>query len=360
MREEPILYSPPGRQIPGVVVPTSADKTESDSGKLASKTRAMRREPPSSLKIPPEREIQGIVVPSSLITKPRKSTLPTRSKRKLVQPRLPESPQANVSRFSVTLVKEPATLEIFDSGVPDGDIVEIRLNNTSLGRFNLPSDTNSREIKLSTGAGVNRIEISAISEGTASPTTLGIRFKEDQVVQKDTFARSQSLKRGQSFVFTAGYPQIALCFTTVRFPCVGQGPTPFSGQHVLEARGNPPAPITAKVKKGQTGNPLRSSYPKLLTNDTNMANAIQRRGDSIKAYDTCPQSPLGQKQDRDEYPPAKFFENRGSAHIKCIPAGDNRRAGKVFQLQLDNYRIDPGGPSYEVGQGDVVEFVILR
>lgn len=66
MREEPILYSPPGCQIPGVVVPTSADKTESDSGKLASKTRAMRREPPSSLKIPPEREIQGIVVPSSL------------------------------------------------------------------------------------------------------------------------------------------------------------------------------------------------------------------------------------------------------------------------------------------------------
>ncbi len=153
-------------------------------------------------------------------------------------------------------------------------------------------------------------------------------------------------------------PQIALCKTVVQFPCVRTFPE--TAQHVLEAQGVPPEPITAPLLPRRTGNPLRKSYPRLLKLDRSTPNdpnkVKNRRGRSTNAY-ICPPN-LG--QDKDEYPPAVFAENKGSAHIKCISLSDNRGSGSSFDRQLERYKVSPTSPPVEIANGDSIEFVILR
>jgi hypothetical protein len=231
-----------------------------------------------------------------------------------------------------------------------------------LGDFTLPDPSNPTEIVIPATLlrpGVNTLEFLAVSEGFLSPATLGIRVRPEQTVQNTVFLRSVSLNQGDTFAFTGGFPQIALCMTNVRFPCIGAVPTPESGRHILEARGNPPSRITAPLKPGRIGNPLRDSYPALLTYDRNQANKRRRRRDSTDAY-MCPIGSGGRRLDRDEYPPATFVENDGEAHIKCVLPSDNQNAGSFFGGQLQRYRIAPLGPAYAIGDGDTIEFVILR
>jgi len=163
------------------------------------------------------------------------------------------------------------------------------------------------------------------------------------------------LNPGQSFITTVGFPQIAFCKTRLRFPCLTR-PYPESSQHALEALGNPPTPITAALRPGQVGNPLRSSYPRLLTIDRD--NATTRRQRSTDPYANCPNR-NGQSQQRDEYPQAVFLENLGSAHIKCILASDNQGSGSTIGLQLRSYAEVSGGPTYRLDNGDTIEFVVL-
>jgi hypothetical protein len=275
-----------------------------------------------------------------------------------VESQAAERPKTQVSRFDETVVKFPATIQIYDNGTVDGDVVRVLLNGKPVGTYTLPD--NPIKVNLRLRPGVNRIQFVAVSQGSLSPTTLGITLTRDQTVQNGLVGRGVGLNPGESFAFTAGYPQIALCLSNLRFPCTGRGPTPESARHVLEARGTPPSKITAPLKRGQRGNRLRPSYPKLLTLDLSQGNRDARRAASTKAYDTCPKSSSGQNQDLDEYPPATFYENAKSAHIKCVPLSDNRRAGGVFGAQLRFYRIVPGGQFYPIDQKDTIEFVILN
>lgn len=171
-------------------------------------------------------------------------------------------------------------------------------------------------------------------------------------------SRVVDITTGNSFITTVGLPQIALCKTVVQFPC--NGTYPESAQHVLEAQGIPPEPITAPLIPGRTGNKPRARYPRLLRIDRatpNDPNKVDnRRGRSTNAY-KCPPN---LEQDKDEYPPALFAENLGSAHIKCINSKDNSGSGGSFASQLLRYKVSPTSPPVAIANGDSIEFVILR
>ena len=66
--------------------------------------------------------------------------------------------------------------------------------------------------------------------------------------------------------------------------------------------------------------------------------------------------PVG--QDADEYPPATFEENQGTAHIKCINSRDNQDSGNSFANSspggLRNYRFS----NDKILDDSVVEFVL--
>jgi hypothetical protein len=266
------------------------------------------------------------------------------------------SPRLFVSTFDTTIVKKPFTIKVYDSDAQDRDIVKIIVNSKLVKQVTL---TNAgEEIKLdNVRAGVNRIEFVAVSEGSSPPLTLGILYAADQVVEKQTYAKSIALKVGETFPTTVGFPQIALCQYVQRFPCRGSGPHYESALHVLEAQGLPPEPITAPLIPGGTGNPLRPSYPRLLTLERdNKAVVDKRRRDSTRAYQCS--DPI--TQDRDEYPPASVKENEGTAHIKCINGRDNSGAGSSMANQWNSYRITEGGPIQpRINDQEMIEFVVL-
>lgn len=265
------------------------------------------------------------------------------------------TPANNVATFNTTIVRNPFVFGLYDYNNQDGDKVAIFVNgrilNPDVSLTSTPQYFNTRGLL---GPGVNRIEIVSVSQGTEGPTTLGIRYEAEQVYDKAAVIERVPLDIGQSFNTTVGYPQIALCQTVLVFPCTTR-PYPESALHVLEALGNPPEPITARVKPRKTGNPLRNRYPRLLTIER--AGRDARRTVSTDPYE-CPNSRL---QDKDEYPPATFGENNGSAHIKCIARGDNRGAGNSFGTQqLNNYKVTDTSRPVRLQNGDVIEFVILR
>jgi hypothetical protein len=263
------------------------------------------------------------------------------------------SPRVFVSTFDTTIVKKPFRMKVYDTGTQDGDIVRIVLNATLVRQVTLTSA--GEEIQLdNVRAGVNRIEFVAVSEGTLPPLTLGISYAADQVVEKRTYATRKDLTVGQTFPTTVGFPQIALCRYVQRFPCRANGPHPESAQHVLDAQGLPPEPIEAPLLPGRIGNPPRPFYPRLLEIDRPGAD---RRGYLSTRNYQCPDPSI---QDRDEYPPAMFEENYGTAHIKCINGSDNSSAGWSFGNQINQYRITEGGPIQpKIEDQEKIEFVIL-
>jgi hypothetical protein len=262
-------------------------------------------------------------------------------------------PIISVPNFDTTIVKRPFKMRVYDSGGQDGDVIRILLNGTFVKDVTLKSAGEIVELQ-DVRARVNRIEIIALSEGSSPPLTLGMSYAADQVVQKQTFARTKDLTLGETFSTTVGFPQIALCLTVPRFPCTLVRAHFESATHVLESLGIPPEPITAPLKPGRTGNTLRPYYPRLLTLDR--PGGIRRRQISTKDY----QCPAGANQDRDEYPPAAVLENRGSAHIKCIDSSDNQGAGSSISKQWNNYKITEDGPIQpRLDDGDTIEFVVL-
>lgn len=221
----------------------------------------------------------------------------------------------------------------------------------------LPLTAAGERITVNLRPGSNRIRILALNEGLLSPNTVGIEYTAAQVLEKQPMTRVVDITIGNSFITTVGLPQIALCKTVVQFPCTKTHPE--SAQHVLEAQGIPPEPITAPLIPGRTGNPLRERYPRLLTIDRATPNDIKkvdnRRTRSTNAYQ-CLNPRI---QDKDEYPPALFAENLGSAHIKCISRSDNRGSGSSFVNQLIRYKVSPTSPPVVIANGDSIEFVIL-
>jgi hypothetical protein len=188
-------------------------------------------------------------------------------------------------------------------------------------------------------SGLNRISITALGQGVIAANTVGITFPSNEVADGRKKELGFNMVPGQTLGVTVGFPQIAICKTKSQFPCASSGGTdlfPETAQHALEALGLPPTSINTPVVPGRTGNALRSAYPRFLTLDR--LNATTRRSRSVYAYQTCPLNAAGATQDRDEYPPAVFLQNDGSAHIKCISSRDNQQSGKY--LCSINYRTD--------------------
>lgn len=264
------------------------------------------------------------------------------------------SPRVFVSTFDTTIVKRPFKIKVYDTGAQDGDVVRIVLNATLVRQVTLTSTPQVIQLD-NVRAGVNRIEFIAISEGSSPPLTLGTIYDADQVVEKRTYATRKDLTVGETFPTTVGFPQIALCQYVQRFPCRAPGgPHPESAQHVLDAQGLPPEPITAPLIPGKIGNPPRPFYPRLLEIDR--PGATQRRRDSTRNYQ-CPDPSI---QDLDEYPPALFKENEGTAHIKCINNSDNRSAGWSFGNQINQYIIQEGGSIQpKIEDKEMIEFVVI-
>lgn len=309
-------------------------------------------------KQPYSRKITGEIKPS---TKPVNTPLQTDGitiitpfeTNSRTTPRAIASPANNVSTFNITVVKNPFYIILYDPGTIDGDIVRLIIN----GRIRKDSIilTGAKlEIPTDLKPGVNRIEVVALNQGSISPNTVGIEYRADQVLAKRTTGVQLDLLPGASYVTSVGFPQIALCLTNFTFPCTTRI-YPESAQHVLEAQGTPPQPITAAFKG--TGNPLRLEYPRLLTIDRGALNdkSRVRRYVSTRNY-VCPDK----SQDKDEYPGAVFEENNYSAHIKCINLSDNRGSGNSYGMQINKYKVSPTSPPVKLDDKDVIEFVILR
>ncbi|NJK64982.1 MAG: hypothetical protein HC921_21780 [Synechococcaceae cyanobacterium SM2_3_1] len=87
-------------------------------------------------------------------------------------------------------------------------------------------------------------------------------------------------------------------------------------------------------KYPQTAAHIRRAWakgkPDILTIDRD--NAATRRASSTAGIPLCPPG-----QDRDEYPPAMFLENYGSADVECIDLSDNRGSGSSIRHQAFQY-----------------------
>jgi hypothetical protein len=105
---------------------------------------------------------------------------------------------------------------------------------------------------------------------------------------------------------------------------------------------------------GKPANPLRGSYPRVLTRAT-VATGKSNRSESTKNYQ-CLKKQDGFREERDEYPQATFLENAGSAHIKCIGKLDNAGSGGAISRQLENY----GRSNVKLLPGDTVEMVLIN
>ncbi|NJR76391.1 MAG: hypothetical protein HC773_28120 [Scytonema sp. CRU_2_7] len=285
-------------------------------------------------------------------------------------------PASRISTFNTTILKRPLQIIFYDGGsvINDGDTIRISMNGNlvqpALTLSNSGTVVNFKESFLNPG--VNRLEFTALSGGAVELSTVGMKFPRNMALD-DGFGLDFgfNVAPGQTIATSLGFPQIAICKTVIQFPCSTERTHPESAQHILEALGTPPTPIVAPIVR-PPGNPLRGSYPKLLTIDRNILASgstredlrADRRGDSsVKPYQcACTTPPPGSTPplDRDEYPPKVFFENAGAGHIKCINAGDNQGSGRSLGEQLNRYRVIPGGPTYRLENGTVVEIVVLQ
>jgi hypothetical protein len=87
---------------------------------------------------------------------------------------------------------------------------------------------------------------------------------------------------------------------------------------------------------------IANGKPTILTIDRDpplRKRVRDRRNQSIEnsGLEPCPKNENGEDQERDEYPPAMFLENAGSASVKCIKASDNLGSGASIGNQARRY-----------------------
>jgi Deoxyribonuclease NucA/NucB len=281
--------------------------------------------------------------------------------------RIVASPIANVPTFTVTLAshRNPISVIFYDGGTlpNDGDAIDIKFNGRIV-RSGLVLTRSGTQVDIDNSlllSGLNRISITALGQGVIAANTVGITFPSNEVADGRKKELGFNMVPGQTLGVTVGFPQIAICKTRSQFPCIASGGTdlfPETAQHALEALGIPPTPINTPVVSGRTGNSVRLAYPRFLTLDR--PNASTRRSRSVYAYQTCPRNTSGLTQDRDEYPPAVFLENEGSAHIKCISSRDNQQAGNSLKLQFNSYKETSSSTAYQIADGKTIELVVLN
>jgi hypothetical protein len=180
--------------------------------------------------------------------------------------------------------------------------------------------------------------------------TIGIAIKETDVADSKIGILSggnlklvSNLRLREVGSFTVGFPLIKISISKY----------PQSACHIAEAWRIPPVPMEQPIP-GKPANPLRASYPRVLTRAT-VAASKSNRSKSTRNYQ-CLKSQNGKKEQRDEYPPAAVVENAGSAHIKCINADDNQDSGNDFGAQLERY----GSKRVKILPGDTVEWILVN
>jgi hypothetical protein len=118
-------------------------------------------------------------------------------------------------------------------------------------------------------------------------------------------------------------------------------------------------PLLAELNPQKKHNPYPTggrAYARLLTVDRPGRDG--RRDRSTRNYESCGPNRNGDPQDRDEFPPAVFEENNGTAHIKCVTRDDNQSSGRAFGKLLTLYQSRPGVRNKKIKDGEVVEFVL--
>jgi len=233
---------------------------------------------------------------------------------------------------NVVVKKRKLKIRIFEAGVPDGDVATLVVDGKAYGAIVLTRLGQQYEIDLGDKQGDHVIQLRYVRDGGLRDflrrpvVTVGIAFKSIDVVEFEgselpgsEVKLASKLTTGQTAMIIVGFPQIKISISKC----------PRSGCHIAEAWRIPPVPMEQPIP-GKPGNPLRPSYPRVLTIVSDAMAKTNRRL-STKNY-KCPK-----RQDRDEYPQATFAENAGSAHIKCIEEGDNRGSGASIVRQMERY-----------------------
>lgn len=266
----------------------------------------------------------------------------------------PRSEQLSSLSFLEKLTVRKRKLEMFlyDDDIIDGDEVGVLVNGRNFGSITLtPKPGKKIEVDLGDEPGDKEIAFRFLKDGgvTAEDGTplvsLAVKIEERDVVESDFDPKyiKLSMKPFQDSIMTVIYPRIRISINSY----------PESACHIAEALRIPPVPME-QPKTGKPANPLRQSYPRVLTRATKLT-AISNGRKSTKNYG-CSQFQNGFIEERDEYPQKTFVENAGSAHIKCIDKLDNAGSGGSIGSQMEKY----GTRNTLIRPGDTVELVLVN
>ena len=192
--------------------------------------------------------------------------------------------------------------------------------------------------------GTNKLTVGALNVGSVMPNTAVVQIDKNDVLEGEPIRFLGSPSSGFDVDYYFGFPQIG----------VSQGRHPQSAQHIQEAWADLPSEFRPSTTEIATARLLTIDRPGIK----------KRRADSLRGLLSCPlfhTNPNNGKlqiDQRDEYPPAMFRENKGNAHLKCINGWDNGGSGKSFDLQISNYRAKPTSNPVALERDNVVEFVI--
>lgn len=243
-------------------------------------------------------------------------------------------------------------------------LVQVNFNGRRVGIVDVSAGSRDTFSLEDFGRGANVLSFSLPVVSILDGVTFIVEFDQRDLVgfdprpgqppydEPNTFTLALNSITQRSRRHTLGFPQIG--FNAAKFP--------LTARHVREVwkHPNPEVDRLAPLKPGRSHNPYPAggrAYARLLTVDRPHRNS--RRNESIKNYETCPRDRNGRSQDRDEYPPAVFRENNGTAHIKCIFNRDNQDSGNAFGSLLTNYQSRPGVRNKKIKDGEVVEFVLF-
>ncbi len=254
----------------------------------------------------------------------------------------------------VVVDKRKLTIELYDADKEDGDFVSLYTDKLSYLPVTLTKAGVKYTVDLGDEPGNRTIGVQYVSPGALPDqlrrpiVTPGIAINETDLVASSIGAilggklrLVTALQTGQKAEFDVGFPRIYVRNST----------HPQSTCHIAEAWQIPPVAMEQPIP-GKSGNPLQTSYPRVLT-ITSKAMTDKNRAASTKDY-VCLNFQNGRREQRDEYPQATFVENYGSAHIKCINASDNEGSGSTIGNQMKSY----GPRKVKLILGDTIEIVL--
>jgi hypothetical protein len=193
--------------------------------------------------IDPKNLIDGKIVPSSWLVTPSPNDTPSVR----VDVQSVALPQPSMPAFTNTIVTKDLHMMISDSEAQDGDRVKVLVNNKVVpgGESVQLTSLGQTFVLKNFQPGENVVEIAYVSAGRIPPLTLGIRLTGSRQVIHGGMNTSAELGPLQSFQFTVGYPQIALCMTFIQFPCNKLVRIQVSVQGIRDGIGNCSGEITA-------------------------------------------------------------------------------------------------------------------